>query len=64
MVKEYADTTKPIKLMIHYTDGIEVGEELRDIIASQLDYSEFYLTPLTPVMCSHTGPVVALSFYS
>ncbi|MFC1941821.1 DegV family protein [Chloroflexota bacterium] len=64
MIKEYADTTKPINFMVHYTDGVEVGEELKDIISSEFKYDESYLTPLTPVMCSHTGPVVALSFYS
>ena len=64
MIKEYADTSKPINLMVHYTDGRAVGEELKEIITSQLECNEVYLTPLTPVMCCHTGPVAAISFYS
>lgn len=63
-IKEYTDTSKPINLMVHYTDGIAIGEELKEIITSQLECNEVYLTPLTPVMCCHTGPVAAISFYS
>jgi len=64
MIKDYIDTNKPVHLMVHYTDGIAAGEELKDIVTSQLDCAEVYLTPYTPVMASATGPVVALSYYS
>ncbi|MFC1941499.1 DegV family protein [Chloroflexota bacterium] len=64
LVKEHADTSKPIHLIAHYTDCIEDGEKLRDLITSQFKCEEAYLTPFTPVMSGHTGPVVALSFYS
>ncbi len=64
MVEDYIDTKKPVHLMVHYTDGIKAGQELKDILTSQLDCAEVYLTPFTPVMASATGPVVALSFYS
>jgi hypothetical protein len=50
--------------MFHYTDGIAAGETLRDIVTSQVDCDEIYLTPYTPVMASATGPVVAVSFYT
>ena len=64
MMKDYIDTNKPVHLMVHYTDGIAAGEKLKDIVTSQLDCAEVYLTPYTPVMASATGPVVALAFYS
>ena len=64
MMKDYIDTSKPVHLMVHYTDGIAAGEELKDMVTSQLDCAEVHLTPYTPVMASASGPVVALSFYS
>jgi len=64
LMKEHIDTSKPIHLNVHYTDRIEEGEKLRNLVTSQLDCEEVYLTPFTPVMSGHTGPVVALSFYS
>ncbi len=64
MVREYIDTSKPVHLIVHYTDRIEDGQELKDIVTSQLNCEEVYLTPYTPVMAGHIGPVVGLSFYS
>jgi len=31
---------------------------------AKYDCVENYLTPFTPVMCGHTGPVISVSFYS
>lgn len=64
MVKEHIDTSKPIHVIAHYTDSIKDGEELRDIVMSRYNCMEVYLTPFTPVMSGHTGPVIALAFYS
>ena len=64
MVNDYIDTSKPIHLMVHYTDDIKAGEELREYATSQYDCTEVHMTPYSPVMASATGPVVALSFYS
>ncbi len=64
MVREYIDTSKPVHLIVHYTDRIEDGEELKEIATSQLNCEEVYLAPYTPVMAGHIGPVVGLSFYS
>jgi hypothetical protein len=63
-MKEYIDTSKPVHIMVHYTDGIQAGEELKDVVTSQLDCSEVHLTPYSPVMASATGPLVAVAFYS
>jgi len=64
MIPNYTDTTKPLHLNIHYTDGIAAGEELRDMITSRYNCTEVHLTPFTPVMCSACGPVLAVAFYS
>lgn len=64
MVKEYADTRKPLHVMVHYTDDKSTGEKIRNTLLSRYNYTEIYLTPYTPVMASQTGPVVAIAFYS
>jgi DegV family protein with EDD domain len=64
LAKKHTEPGKKVHAMFHYTDGIAAGETLRDIITSQIDCDEVYLTPYTPVMASSTGPVVAFSFYS
>ncbi|MFC1861380.1 DegV family protein [Chloroflexota bacterium] len=64
MIKANIDTTKPMHLMVHYTDSIADGEELKDMVTSLYNCKEVYFTPYTPVMASACGPVVAISFYS
>ena len=64
MIPNYADTTKPLHLNVHYTDGIAAGEEFRDMITARYNCTEVHLTPFTPVMCSATGPVLAVAFYT
>jgi DegV family protein with EDD domain len=64
MVKDYIDASKPLHFMVHYTDRIEDGDELRGMVTSQFNCTEVYLTPYTPVMGGSTGPVVSLSFYA
>jgi DegV family protein with EDD domain len=63
MVKEAIDPNKPVNIIIHYTDSITDGEELKKIATSQLKCAEVYMTPYTPVMASQCGPVVAISYY-
>jgi len=64
LVKDYADTSKPLHLMAHHSDHIEDAEELKALVTARYDCAEVYLTELTPVMTTHTGPSVGLSFYS
>jgi len=63
-VKEYTDVNKPLHIMVHYTNSVEDGETLKQIVISRYQCEEFYMTDLTPVMTAHTGPMVGLSFYS
>jgi DegV family protein with EDD domain len=64
LAKNYVAPGRPLHVMVHYTDGIAAGEELKALAMSELNCEEVYLTPYTPVMASATGPVVAMSFYS
>ena len=64
LVEKYVDTNQQIHVMVHYMDGMEQGEELRDLITSRYDCAEIYMTEFTPVMVSAVGPMVGLSVYS
>ncbi len=64
MVREHTDTNKPLHVNVHYTDNMEDGNELKEMVTSQYNCTEIYVTELTPVMATHTGPMVGLSFYS
>ncbi len=64
LMKEHIDTSKPLHINAHYTDNIADGEKLRYMVTSQFNCKEVFLTPYTPVMSGHTGPVVAISFYT
>ena len=64
MVKDYADISKPLHVMAHFTNRIEEGEELKEMVTSKYNCAEIYMTDLTPVMTTYTGPAVGLSFYS
>jgi len=64
MINEYADISKPLHVIIHFTDSIEDGTAIREMITSRYNCAEIYMTDLTPVMTAHTGPAVGLSFYS
>ena len=64
MFREHADIDKPLYVIVHYTDNIEHGEELKKYVTSQYNCVEVYLTPYSPVIVAATGPVVSLAFYS
>ena len=64
LVEKYVDTDKPIHAMVHYTNGPEQVEELKDLLVSRYNCVEMYLTRLSPVMVSAAGPLVGLSVYS
>lgn len=64
LVRDYADVSKPLHIIVHHSDHIEDAEELRDLVTARYNCVETYVTELTPVMTTHTGPSVGLSFYS
>ena len=64
IAKEYMDTSKPAHVIVQYADVFEDGEILKELVESEFNCEELYMTELTPVMCCHTGPMVGLGFYS
>lgn len=64
LVDKYVDTSQPLHMMVHYSDGIEQGEELRNLLASRYKCVEMYLSEYSPVMVGAAGPLVGLSVYS
>jgi len=64
LIKDYADVSKPLHVNVHHTNNIEDGNRLRDIVTARYNCVEVLSSPYTPVMCGHTGPVCAISFYS
>ncbi len=64
MVKDYADTSKPLHIFAHYTDDKATGEKILAAMKARYNCVEAYLTPYTPVMASQTGRVVAVAFYA
>jgi len=64
MVSKYMDTNQPLHIIVHYTDNIDDGHELKGMVTSSYNCAEIYMTDLTPVMTVHTGPSLGLSFYS
>jgi len=64
IMAQYFDAKQPIKVNVHYTDSVENGEQMKQLVTSRFNCAEVYMTPYTPVMSGHTGPVVAVSFYS
>ena len=64
LMENYIDINAPSHIMVHYTDDVTVGEELRDLILSKVNCKELYMTPYSPVMAAATGPVISLAFYS
>jgi DegV family protein with EDD domain len=64
LIDKYIDTDVPIHAMVHYTDGVDRGEELKEMLTSRYNCAEVHVTQYTPVMCSATGPTMGLAFYS
>jgi len=64
LVEKYVDTDQPLHIMVHYSNGIEQGQELRDLLNSRYKCGEIYLSEYSPVMVAATGPMVGLSVYS
>jgi DegV family protein with EDD domain len=64
MVPAFADTNKPLHMMVHFTNKMADGEELKRLVTSRYNCVELYFTRYTPVIAAHTGPVLSLAFYS
>lgn len=63
MTKEYIDSSKPLHLMVHYSDDKVVAQKIKDTMMARYNCCEVHFTPYSPVMSSQTGPIVAVAFY-
>ena len=64
IMQEQFHKGQAIRAYVHYTSSREEGEALREMVVKRFNCTETYFTPYTPVMSGHTGPVLAVSFYS
>jgi DegV family protein with EDD domain len=64
LIDKYADTDKPLNVIVHYTDGMEDANQLKDLITARYDCAEIHIAPYSPVMISAVGPTVGVAFYS
>jgi DegV family protein with EDD domain len=64
LVGENTDLTRPLHVNVHYTQNIEDGLKLMEMVKAQYKCEEIYLTPYSPVMGGSVGPCNAISFYS
>ncbi len=64
MVGEYSDTAKPLHVMVHYTNEIEDGKKVLEMVRARYKCAESYLTFQSPMSGGHTGPITVISFYS
>lgn len=64
LVEKYAEPDMPLHVMVHYTDGIDTGQELKEMVAERYNCEEIIITRITPVVLCACGPVMGLAFYS
>ena len=63
LMAEHVKAGQSISVNVHYTDSMENGEALKKLVTAKFNCKEVYLTPYTPTMAGHTGPVIAVSFF-
>jgi DegV family protein with EDD domain len=64
MISDFVDPGKPLHMMVHFTTNLKDGEKLKKLVTNRYNCVELYMTPYTPVMAAHTGPVISLAFYA
>ncbi len=64
MISEYTDTNKPLHAMVQYTNNLADGQELFRRVKSKYNCAELYITPYTPIIAGHSGPINSIAFYS
>jgi DegV family protein with EDD domain len=64
MIGENCDLARPLHVMVHYTNNIEDGQRLVEMVKAKYNPTEIYLTPYSAVMCGTTGPCNAIAFFS
>ena len=63
IIAENIGSSQNVRFNVHYTNSIDEGEKLKQMVVDKFNPSDIYFTPYTPVMAGHTGPVMAVYFY-
>ncbi len=64
IVGENIDSSRPLHVIVHYTDIIEDGKQLLEMVKARYNCVETYLTPYSPVLGGSSGPATAVAFYT
>jgi len=64
IAKERLNEKRQVHMLIQYAGFADDVEKLKEMLGSQLDCAELYLSELSPVACVHTGGILMLSFYA
>jgi DegV family protein with EDD domain len=64
LLKEYTDIKQPLHLIVHYSNNISDGQELKELVTSRYKCAEVYMIPITPVVACTGGPLAGIAFYS
>ena len=64
MIAEYADIKKPLHAMVQYTNSLADGQKLAGMVKARYNCTELYITPYTPIIAGHSGPINSIAFYS
>ena len=62
-IGKYSDPGKPLHVNVHYTNNIEDGRKLTEMIKAKHSVAEVFLTPYSALLAGTTGPCNAVSFY-
>jgi fatty acid-binding protein DegV len=63
IIAENIGSSQNVRFNVHYTNSIDDGEKLKQMVIDRFNPQDLYFTPYTPVMAGHTGPVMAVSFF-
>ncbi|MFC1910795.1 DegV family protein [Chloroflexota bacterium] len=55
---------RPAHVIVHFAEMAGDGEKLKEMISSELNCAELYVSEFTPIMLLKTGPLLGLSFYA
>jgi DegV family protein with EDD domain len=64
LVGDFVEPGQPVHMIVHYTNNLKDGETLKEMVKAKYNCEELYMTPYSPVMAVHVGPVISLAFYS
>ncbi len=64
MMGQYLDPNTPSHINVHFSNSLELGEQMKKMVTDRFKTEELFYTPYSPVMSGAVGPVVAVSFYA